>query len=129
MPSSKRKHAGIERELVRALTWACETAKSEIAGFEWLTHRVDYERLADSLVVTWVFDSDASMNAALASQDKQRMQALSQAAFDDVGISVSTTAVHVEFDSEERCNAQHGGDWVARLNSRQRAGGRHGKGH
>ena len=129
MPSSKRKYAGIERELVRALTWACETAKSEIAGFEWLTHRVDYERLADSLVVTWVFDSDVSMHAALARQDTLRMQALTQEAFDDIGISVSAIAAHVEFDSEERCAAQHGGDWSARLNARQRAGGRHGKGH
>ena len=129
MPPSNRKYAGIERELVRALTWACETAKSEITGFEWLTHRVDYERLSQSLVVTWVFDSDASMNAALASQDKLRMQALTQAAFEDVGVSVSAIAAHVEFDSEERCDAQHGGDWTARLNSRQRAGGRHGKGH
>ncbi len=34
MPSPKRKYSGIERELIRTLTLACETAKSEIVGFQ-----------------------------------------------------------------------------------------------
>lgn len=38
MAASKRKYAGIERELIRTLTDACETAKSEIVGFQWLAH-------------------------------------------------------------------------------------------
>ena len=47
-------------ELIRMLTTACETAKSEIVGFQWLTHDVDYERFPQSLCVTWLFDSEAS---------------------------------------------------------------------
>ena len=129
MATSKRKHAGIEREFVRALTWACETAKSEIAGFQWLTHCVNYERFPDSLAVVWVFDTEANRQAELASSDKVRMQALTQAAFDDIGISVANIAAHVEFDAEDRCAAQHGGDWAARLNARQPTGGKRGKGH
>lgn len=35
MPSPKRKYSSIERELIRTLTLACETAKSEIVGFQW----------------------------------------------------------------------------------------------
>lgn len=127
--SSKRKHASLERELARALTWACELAKSEIIGFEWLTHRVDYDRFPESLIVTWVFDSDRHMNAALASQSKARMQALTQAAFEEIGITVLDITAHVEVDSEERCASVHGGDWAARLGSRQRSGGKHGQGH
>lgn len=42
MALSKREIAGIERQLVAALTEACETAKAEIPGFEWLTHTVNY---------------------------------------------------------------------------------------
>lgn len=34
MALSKREIAGIERQLVAALTEACETAKAEIPGFE-----------------------------------------------------------------------------------------------
>ncbi|VVP81765.1 hypothetical protein PS910_02028 [Pseudomonas fluorescens] len=129
MASSKRKHSGIERELVRALTHACETAKSEIIGFTWLTHRVDYDRFPQSLVVTWVFDSDNSMNAAVANQEAGRIEALTLAAFQDIGIVVANITSHVELDSEERCASQHGGDWAGRLGSRQKADGKHGQRH
>lgn len=108
MPSPKRKHSGIERELIRSLTTACETAKSEIVGFQWLTHEVDYEQFPQSLVVTWMFDSEASRARALASGDKARMQALTQAAFDEVGISVSTIASHVAFSVEHATGGKRG---------------------
>jgi hypothetical protein len=126
MASLKRQYAGIERELVRALTRACETAKCEIPGFEWLTHRVDFNQFPASLRVTWVFDSDASMNAAIGSQDKHRMEALALAAFEDVGIAVANAAAHVQFDSQERCESIHGGNWEARLNPQQRSGAKRG---
>lgn len=119
----------MERELARALTTACELAKSEITGFEWLTHRVDYQRFPDSLIVTWVFDSESDLSEAIAGQGKARMQALTLAAFQEIGISVKDIARHVEFDSQQRCDAQHGGDWAARIDSRQRTGNRHGQGH
>ncbi|MGY2258813.1 hypothetical protein [Pseudomonas sp. SDO55104_S430] len=127
--STKPKHSAMERELSRALTWACELAKSEIVGFEWLTHRVDYQRFPDSLIVTWVFQGESDLKTAVAGQAKARMHELTQAALEDIGITVTDIAAHVEFDSEERCAAQHGGDWTARLNSRKPSGGKHGKRH
>lgn len=129
MASSKRKHSAIERELARALTTACEVAKSEIVGFEWLTHRVDYARFPESLIVTWVFDRDSHLDQAIAGQAKAQMQALTLAAFDEIGISVKDIARHVELDSQQRCDAQHGGDWAARIDSRLRKEGRRGQGH
>ena len=129
MTSLKRKYAAIERELVRALTDACERAKAEIPGFEWLTHRVNYDRFPGSLVVTWVFDSEASLRAAMAGPQKARMHDLTMTAFGDIGIDVSDIAAHVEWDSEERCAATHSGDWAARLHSRQRSEGKHGQRH
>lgn len=108
MASSKRKYAGIERELIRTLTIACETAKSEIVGFQWLTHDVDYEQFPQSLVVTWMFDSEASKTRALASPDKARMLALTLVAFDEVGISVSSVAAHVAFSVEQPARGKRG---------------------
>ncbi|WFS17291.1 hypothetical protein P9K38_17780 [Pseudomonas sp. 905_Psudmo1] len=108
MPSPKRKHSGIERELIRTLTLACETAKSEIVGFQWLTHDVDYERFPQSLCVTWMFDSEASRARALASSDKARMLELTLAAFDEVGISVSSIATHVAFSVERQARGKRG---------------------
>ena len=100
MASSKRKYSGIERELIRALTCACETAKAEIVGFQWLTHEVDYQQFPQSLVVTWMFDSEASRARALAGADKSRMCELTQVAFEEVGISVADIAAHVAFSVE-----------------------------
>ncbi|KAE8262996.1 hypothetical protein [Ectopseudomonas guguanensis] len=108
MSSPKRKHAGIERELIRTLTFACETAKSEIVGFQWLTHEVDYQRFPQSLVVTWMFDSEASRARSLASSDKARMLELTLAAFDEVGISVSSIAEHVAFSVERPARGKRG---------------------
>lgn len=108
MSSPKRKHAGIERELIRTLTFACETAKSEIVGFQWLTHEVDYQRFPQSLVVTWMFDSEASRARSLASSDKARMLELTLAAFDEVGISVSSIATHVAFSVEQPARGKRG---------------------
>ena len=51
MPPTKRDSARIERRLVATLTDACETAKAEIRGFEWLTHTVDYTAFPQSLRV------------------------------------------------------------------------------
>ncbi|MFI8981776.1 hypothetical protein [Ectopseudomonas khazarica] len=108
MPSPKRKYSAVERELIRTLTDACETARSEILGFQWLTHAVDYAQFPQSLVVTWVFDSEASRARALASADKTRMLALTQAAFDEVGISVFSIAEHVAVMVEQPARGKRG---------------------
>ncbi|WP_231570117.1 MULTISPECIES: hypothetical protein [Pseudomonas] len=108
MAASKRKYAGIERELIRTLTDACETAKSEIVGFQWLTHDVDYERFPQSLSVTWMFDTEANKAKALACADEARMLALTLAAFEEVGISVTRTADHVAFSVEQPARGKRG---------------------
>lgn len=108
MASSKRKYSGIERELIRALTRACETAKAEIVGFQWLTHEVDYQQFPQSLVVTWMFDSEANKARALASTDAARMRELTQAAFEEVGISVAGIAAHIAFSVEQPARGKRG---------------------
>jgi hypothetical protein len=108
MASSKRKYSGIERELIRALTRACETAKAEIVGFQWLTHEVDYQQFPQSLVVTWMFDSEANKAQALASTDAARMRELTQAAFEEVGISVADITAHVAFSVEQPARGKRG---------------------
>ncbi|MGY2192078.1 hypothetical protein [Pseudomonas pergaminensis] len=115
MALSKRETAGIERRLVATLTQACETAKAEIPGFEWLTHTVDYAAFPQSLRVTWVFDTRASKDHALASGVDQRMRELTGAALQAAGVPAMPLGRCVHFDSEEACHSQHGGDWRARL--------------
>ena len=108
MAASKRTYAGIERELIRTLTDACETAKSEIVGFQWLTHDVDYQHFPQSLIVTWVFDSEANKAKALAGAANARILELTLAAFEAVGISVARIADHVAFSVEQPARGKRG---------------------
>ena len=114
----KREMARLERELVACLTDACETAKAEIVGFTWLTHRLDPENFPASLRITWVFEQEAEKVAAVAGEAKARMLALTRQALDHAGIQLDHPAWHVRFDSEEACEQSHGGDWAKRLRGR-----------
>ncbi|MFA0996022.1 MULTISPECIES: hypothetical protein [Pseudomonas syringae group] len=115
MPSSKREQARTERQLVTSLTQACETAKSEMPGFCWLTHDVDYAAFPASLQVVWVFDTLADKHAALAGGLDGRMIELTAAALEEAQVSVSSVSAHVHVDCEERCRLDNGGDWQQRI--------------
>ncbi|MBP0949497.1 hypothetical protein V2J66_23265 [Pseudomonas alliivorans] len=120
MPSSKREQARTERRLIAALTQTCETAKSEIAGFCWLTHEVDYANFPESLQVIWAFDTVVAKDQALSQGLGQRMIELTAQALEESGITLTTLPGHVHFDSEEQCLRENGGNWELRL-SRQYA--------
>ena len=111
----KRDLARLERELVACLTDACETAKGEIVGFTWLTHRLAPADFPASLRITWVFEREADKAAALAGEAKARMLALTAQALDTAGVKLDHVAWHVRFDSEEACSRSHAGDWNRRL--------------
>jgi hypothetical protein len=115
MALSKRDQARIERRLVATLTEACETAKAQIVGFEWLTHEVDYAEFPSSLRVVWVFDTQASKDQALASGQGERMVELTAIALSEADVLVSSVSAHVQFDSEEQCQRANGGNWQQRL--------------
>src|SRR5476649_225271 len=110
MPLTKHDTARLERRLVATLTEACETAKAEIPGFDWLTHTVDYANFPQSLRVIWVFDTRANQDHALASGADQRMRELTAAALQEADVAAVNIDRCVRFDSEEACSAQHGGD-------------------
>lgn len=115
MSSTKRDGARIERRLVATLTEACEVAKAEIQGFDWLTHEVDYQAFAQSLVVIWVFDTRANQELAVSNGLDRRMRELTATALEDACVDQPATDRYIRFDSEEECQRQHGGNWRLRL--------------
>ena len=119
MSLSKRTQAQIERRLTTSLTEACETAKSQIPGFVWLTHVVDYEAFPASLKVVWVFDTQASKDFALADGEASYMGELTARALADAQVKVRNGSAHVFFDSEEECQRSCGGNWPKRLAQKQ----------
>lgn len=115
MLSSKRDLARIERRLIKSLTQACETAKAEITGFDWLTHEVDHQTFAQSLRVIWVFDTRLNKEHAISTGQDARMRELTAVALSAAEIEVRKFDCCVRFDSEEECQIHHGGDWRRRL--------------
>ncbi|MHC8327441.1 hypothetical protein [Pseudomonas sp. LB1P83] len=115
MGLSKRDQTHIERRLVATLTEACETAKAQIVGFEWLTHEVDFDEFPSSLKVTWVFDTQTSKDQALASGQGERMVELTAIALNEADVLVSPVSAHVQFGSEEQFQRDNGGNWQKRL--------------
>lgn len=123
MSLTKREQNRIERTLAATLTDACEAAKSEIVGFQWLTHDVDYQRFPASLRVIWVFASQAEQDAAIAKGQERLMQALTAAALQAAEVSLKNPAAHVYVDNEQQCLRVDGSNWQQRL-TRQRSGKR-----
>lgn len=115
MPLTKRQQAALERELASTLTEACEAAKARLEGFCWLTHEVDYTAFPASLVVVWVFDTQACKEQALAAGEGGWMVELTAWALEEAGVALEPVAAHVFFDSEEQCRRVSGGDWARRL--------------
>ena len=112
---SKRDQAQIERRLVASLTEACETAKAEIVGFSWLTHEMDYGAFPSSLMVVWIFDTQANKDQALASGQGERMIELTAVALREADVLVIPVSAHVHFDTEEQCQRANAGNWQQRL--------------
>jgi hypothetical protein len=120
MSLSKREQSRIERTLAATLTDACEAAKAEIVGFQWLTHDVDYQRFPASLRVIWIFASQAEQDQAIARGQDRLMQELTAAALQAAAIQLATLAAHVHFDNEQQCLRVDAGNWQQRL-ARQRS--------
>ena len=121
---SKREQAQIERRLVATLTEACETAKARIVGFVWLTHEVDFAHFPASLRVTWVFDTRANRDQAVAGEPARQMLELTTAALREADVEVKQVSAHMAFDSEEHCQQVSAGNWQRHL-ARSPRPGRH----
>ena len=115
---AKRERGKLERRLVASLTHACEQAKPLLPGFCWLTHEVDYQCFPESLVVTWVFDTHAHLAQALKGDARHHIDELTAAALAEAGVEVGDASRHLDLDSEEACQREHGGDWQRRLDSK-----------
>ena len=105
----------LDNNVVKALTLACEAAKIKVPGFSWLTHRADYANFPASLVVTCVFDSEESMEAARRCELDLFLRKQVQGNLLRVGIVLKDARRNMLLDNEDACLAEHQGDWARRL--------------
>lgn len=105
----------LDSQVIKALTIACEAAKQQVKGFEWLTHTADYANFPSSLVVRCVFDREANLVAAKQNSQDQLFAKLIHAELLRAGVLLKTPKRHVIFDTEEACMRDHDGSWKQRL--------------
>ncbi|WP_395339360.1 Fis family transcriptional regulator [Ningiella sp. W23] len=112
----------LEKRLIKALTQVCEQAKFDLTGFQWLTHRADFSRFPQSLMVHCIFDTKASMTTGNADTDLQHYFAqaiesnMVQVGIEFTGSERDHAMINrVILDNEEDCQAQHSGNWNKRI--------------
>ena len=105
----------IDNELRLVLTDVCEQALKDIAGFQWLTHTVNYDDFPNSLKVVCVFDSNENLKDYLQSDDNQTLVSLIQSEFKTMDIKLKRIVENLSYDTEENCREQHNGNWALRL--------------
>ncbi|WP_290652649.1 hypothetical protein [Aquisalimonas sp.] len=113
MNQTERKR--LEERLSAMLGKACEAAREELSGFQWVTHVLDYDDPQRSIQVVWVFDSNDHLANALRQGHDAYLTHLTSEAFEAAGLQVTDVQRHVSFDSEEECTRVHAGDWRVRL--------------
>lgn len=91
----------IDNNVRLALTDACEQFLEDITGFQWLTHQANFNSFPDSLLITCVFDTDASQLQARQNGDSGKMQNLIQAKLLKFGVELKAVNRQIIFDSEE----------------------------
>ncbi|MEZ0148114.1 MAG: hypothetical protein AB9Q19_02160 [Candidatus Reddybacter sp.] len=104
-----------EKAIREALTEVCDIALDEVAGFQWLTHLVNYSRFPDSLSVVCVFATETDLANALLAKHDDFLRSVIREKLSAVGIALQDTSQQVSFDSEEACELEHKGKWQQRL--------------
>ena len=111
----------IEKSIVSALKEACEDALKVYDGFQWLTHVVNYQKFPESLTIVCVFDGQESLSNVLNQDQGHAFKASINTKLMGENIKIKNIEKRIIFDTEEACEAQHGGSWSKRLDGLQHA--------
>ncbi|ABV87179.1 hypothetical protein [Shewanella pealeana] len=87
----------IDNAIRLALTQVCEALKDEVEGFIWLTHSVNFSQGLDSLVITFMFESQALLDKANSEQQTLQMIALAQASLEMENICLANPKKQCRF--------------------------------
>ena len=111
----KKTDKKIENNLIAALNEVCQIALDQVAGFEWITHLVNYSNFPNSLSVICVFDTNQALAEAKANEQDVFLAQIIKQKLAALGIKIKDTKYHVSFDTEQACLSEHGGQWQQRF--------------
>jgi hypothetical protein len=105
----------IDNQLRLALTEVCDQALKAFAGFQWLTHLVDYTNFPNTLRVVCVFDSNENLATFMATKNNHELSDLIQTKLFGMDVTLKNMSNHITYDTEENCEQSHKGKWADRL--------------
>jgi hypothetical protein len=113
----KKTDKKIDNSVRDALTEVCKIALQDVAGFQWLTHFVNYSHFPESLLVVCIFDTNNELSNLLDTHKNDYLEKLIKEKLETVGIHIKNISQQVSFDTEENCNSDNRGKWQERFNS------------
>ncbi|MBD1389627.1 Fis family transcriptional regulator [Neiella sp. HB171785] len=105
----------LENQLRVVLTDVCDHMLTHVAGFQWLTHLVNYSQFPKSLKVVLIFDSNERLQRFLSLPVKDQVAEQIDAALSQIGLKLKNVNQHITYDTEENCERHNGGKWNERL--------------
>ncbi len=111
----KKTDKKLDNQICKVLTNACETAKSQVDGFQWLTHLVNYNQFPESLLIICIFDTKTELEQAQQESQNLVIVSLIKNELKQINIRFNDIKSHVLFDTEEACEVQHNGNWQKRF--------------
>lgn len=87
----------IDNKLRSVLTEVCDFALQNIAGYQWISHTVNYSSFPESLIITCVFDDQEN---ALQAKQQGEILALIVKALADASINLVSPQKQICFEVE-----------------------------
>ncbi len=91
----------IDNQIRTALNKVCHIGLSEIPGFSWLTHTVNYKDFPKSLIVTCVFESKSALEEALGKQYETDLNRLIVEQLNQISVEIKSVK-QIKFITEKQ---------------------------
>ncbi|MEZ8826067.1 Fis family transcriptional regulator [Vibrio amylolyticus] len=105
----------LDNQIRETLTLVCDDALEQIAGFQWLTHSVNYDNFPNTLKITCVFDTAEELSNFNGSENKAWLTDLIRQRLGSINVSLKNAGKHITFDTEEACTNENDGNWARQL--------------
>ncbi len=96
----KKTDKKLENKICKALTKACEMAKDQVPGFQWLTHVVNYNQFPESLSIICVFKNTVELELARQQSKDQLIASLIQSELEQINIRFKDIERQIYFETE-----------------------------
>lgn len=103
----------MDNQLRIALTDLCDSTLKEFAGFQWLTHLVNFSHFPKSLKVICVFDTNENLKRFMAAGSRHGVSTLIHKKLFEMGININGD--YISYDTQENCDKNNNGKWADRL--------------